>query len=125
MWKGNIVVDAVGHAYDFTPENRVEDCAVEVYDAVASYTHTEVHAIAESEAPGFQLSYEEYVSPWPADEVYFERELRTRVGALDGVESLRIERDRDYDWDESEIAPAARARLRRRRSAAMAGVAAR
>ena len=27
-------------------------------------------------------------------------------GALDGVESLRIERDRDYDWDESEIAPA-------------------
>jgi hypothetical protein len=69
MWKGNIVVDAVGHAYDFTPENRVEDCAVEVYDAVASYTHTEVHAIAESEEPGFQLSYEEYVSAWPADEV--------------------------------------------------------
>lgn len=57
--------------------------------------------------------------------LYFERELQTRVGALDGVESLRIERDRDYDWDESQIAPAARARLRRRRSAAMAGVAAR
>jgi metal-sulfur cluster biosynthetic enzyme len=57
--------------------------------------------------------------------LYFERELRTRVGALDGVESLRIERDRDYDWDESEIAPAARARLRRRRSAAMAGIGAR
>jgi metal-sulfur cluster biosynthetic enzyme len=57
--------------------------------------------------------------------LYFERELQTRVGALDGVESLRIERDRSYDWDESEIAPAARARLRGRRSAATAGMAAR
>jgi hypothetical protein len=87
MWNGNIVVDAVAHAYDFTAENRVEECAVEVYDAVASYTHTEVHAIAESTAPGFQLSYGEYTSLWPADEVasVFFEESDVDVIAYHGV----------------------------------------
>jgi metal-sulfur cluster biosynthetic enzyme len=47
--------------------------------------------------------------------LYFERELQTRLTALDGVERVRIERDRSYDWDESEIAPAARERLRQGR----------
>jgi hypothetical protein len=65
----NIIVDAVGHAYDFTPGNRVDSCPLAVYDGVAAYTHAEVHAVAESLKPGYQLSYDEYVARWPADEV--------------------------------------------------------
>jgi metal-sulfur cluster biosynthetic enzyme len=54
--------------------------------------------------------------------LYFERELQNRVGAIEGVATLRVDRDRSYDWDESEIAPAARERLRRGRRERAAAV---
>jgi metal-sulfur cluster biosynthetic enzyme len=47
--------------------------------------------------------------------LYFERELRNRVGALPGIAAVRVARDASYDWSEDDIAPPARARLRERR----------
>lgn len=47
--------------------------------------------------------------------LFFERELRTRVGALPGVADVTVRRDPAYDWTEDDIAPAVRRRLRERR----------
>jgi metal-sulfur cluster biosynthetic enzyme len=47
--------------------------------------------------------------------LHFERELRARVGELDGVASVTVDRDQSYDWDEDRIAPEARRRLAERR----------
>jgi hypothetical protein len=95
MWDESIVVDAVAHAYDFTPENRVRDCPPEIYDGVARYTHSEVHAIAESPAPGFMLGYDEYVAKWTAEQVasVIFAESDVDVCAYHGVRLPPVSRD--------------------------------
>ena len=39
MWNGNLVIDAVAHAYDFVESNRVEDCSPEEYAGLIKFVY--------------------------------------------------------------------------------------
>jgi predicted TIM-barrel fold metal-dependent hydrolase len=75
MWNDGLVIDAVGHAYDYTPENRRESCPPELWNGLLAYVHQDLHLTSESRREGFPLTLEEYARKWSAAElasVYFE-----------------------------------------------------
>ncbi|MEZ5102382.1 MAG: amidohydrolase family protein [Thermoleophilia bacterium] len=75
MWKGNLVVDAVAHAYDFVEENRKPDCPPELYKGLAKFVYDLGHGPMESREPGYLQTIEEFSAGWSAEElasVFFE-----------------------------------------------------
>ena len=75
MWKGNVVVDGVAHAYGFQKENRVESCPPEAYNGLISFLWSLAHVPLESTEPGYQMTLEEFSAGWTGEELasmYFE-----------------------------------------------------
>jgi predicted TIM-barrel fold metal-dependent hydrolase len=88
MIDGKLVIDAVAHAYDFTPGNRVDSCPPEDYDRFVRFVWQLFHAALESDEPGYLLSCEEYLAGFGADalaSMFFE-ESDVDVIAYHGVE---------------------------------------
>jgi metal-sulfur cluster biosynthetic enzyme len=48
---------------------------------------------------------------------YFERELRTRVAAVDGIREVTIVWSRRFDWSDDDMSDELKQRLRRKREA--------
>jgi hypothetical protein len=88
MVHGHLVIDAVAHAYDFTPENRAAVCPPAEYDRFVTFVWQLFHANLESQEPGYLLSREEYLAGFDVDglaSVFFE-ESDVDVMAYHGVE---------------------------------------
>ena len=88
MRNGHLVIDAVAHAYDFTPGNRTASCSPEDYERFVTFVWELFHASLESEQPGYLLSREEYLAGFEPDELasaFFE-ESDVDVIAYHGVE---------------------------------------
>jgi hypothetical protein len=88
MWNGNLIIDAVAHAYDFVESNRVEDCSPEEYAGLCKFVYNLGHAPLESTEPGFLLNDAEWTAGWTPEElasVYFE-ESDVDVMVYHGVE---------------------------------------
>lgn len=47
--------------------------------------------------------------------VYFEREIRARLDAMDDVREIDVEFSREFDWSPEDVAPHVQAQLRERR----------
>lgn len=88
MIDGHLVIDAVAHAYDFSPGNRVDSCPPAEYDRFVTFVWELFHASLESKELGYLLSREEYLAGFDVDElasVFFE-ESDVDVIAYHGVE---------------------------------------
>jgi len=88
MYNGNLVIDAVAHAYDFVDSNRVDDCTPETYAGLLDFVYHLGHTSLESTEEGFLLTPEEWAAGWSAEElanVYFE-ESDVDVMVYHGVE---------------------------------------
>ena len=46
MWKNNLVIDAVGHTYDFSVDNRRPNVPVEGYDGFIAWLYGYGHTAA-------------------------------------------------------------------------------
>ena len=51
MIDGHLVIDAVAHAYDFTPGNRVDSCPLAEYDRFVTFVGELFHAGHEANEP--------------------------------------------------------------------------
>lgn len=69
MIDGHLVIDAVAHAYDFTPSNRATSCPPAEYDRFVTFVWQLFHANLESPEPGYLLSREEYLAGFDADDL--------------------------------------------------------
>ena len=69
MWNGNLVVDAVGHTYDFTADNRRPNVPIEAYDAFIAWLYGYGHVPLESKKDGYLLSLEEFRGGWTTEEL--------------------------------------------------------
>ncbi|MGI9659633.1 MAG: amidohydrolase family protein, partial [Gaiellaceae bacterium] len=88
MINGQLVIDAVAHAYDFTPSNRTASCPPAEYDRFVTFVWQLFHASLESNEPGYLLSREEYLAGFEPDALasaFFE-ESDVDVIAYHGVE---------------------------------------
>ena len=88
VFNGHLVIDAVAHAYDFTPGNRVASCSPAEYDRFVTFVWQLFHANLESQEPGYLLSREEYLAGFDPDDlasVFFE-ESDVDVMVYHGVE---------------------------------------
>ena len=88
MIDGHLVIDAVAHAYDFTPENRVDSCPPAEYERFVGFVWQLFHAALESKQPGYLLSQQEYLAGFGADvlaSIFFE-ESDVDVIVYHGVE---------------------------------------
>lgn len=63
------VIDAVAHAYDFSPSNRAESCDPELYHQIGVFGYRQLHEPLESLEPGYLLSLEEFTAPWNAEDL--------------------------------------------------------
>jgi predicted TIM-barrel fold metal-dependent hydrolase len=100
MWKGQLVIDAVAHAYSFGDDNRAEACPPDAYRNVIGFLYTLLHAPLESTEPGYLLSLEEFSANWDAEaiaHVFFE-ESDVDVIAYHGVEIAGFFRRGSSPW---------------------------
>ena len=88
MINGHLVIDAVAHAYDFTPGNRAASCPPDDYDRFVTFVWQVFHANLESHQPGYLLSCEEYLAGFEVDDLasLFFEESDVDVIAYHGVE---------------------------------------
>lgn len=63
------VIDAVGHAIDFSQENRVSSASASSITDFDHYAHKTFMGHLESKEPGFRLSEVEYVKRWSAEDL--------------------------------------------------------
>jgi len=54
-------------------------------------------------------------SPACTFQPYFEREVRARLAAIDGLDEVRIEWDSEFDWCDDDMSQALKQRLREKR----------
>jgi len=69
MLNGQLVIDAVAHAYMFQPENRNPSCSVEAYQRLVRPSWAMFHEPFSSRADGYLLSEREYTQGWNVEEV--------------------------------------------------------
>ena len=69
MWNGNLVIDAVGHTYDFSTDNRRPNVPVAGYDGFIAWLYGYGHAPLESKKNGYLLSLEEFRGGWTTEEL--------------------------------------------------------
>jgi len=69
MWKNNLVIDAVGHTYDFSVDNRRPAVPVEGYDGFIAWLYGYGHAPLESTRNGYMLSLDEFRGGWTTEEL--------------------------------------------------------
>jgi len=70
-----LVIDAVAHGFNWRMDNRVDTLPAESYLAFIQGIHTFAHMPLESLAPGYQLTLDEYMHGWQAEDLaqmYFE-----------------------------------------------------
>jgi predicted TIM-barrel fold metal-dependent hydrolase len=63
------IIDGVAHAYDFSPNNRVESSTYERNAHFAKFAHQTAHVPIESTKPGYLLTREEWSSRWHAEDL--------------------------------------------------------
>jgi predicted TIM-barrel fold metal-dependent hydrolase len=63
------VIDGVAHAYDFSPNNRIEASAPERNERFAHFAYKLGHIAVESLEPGYALSLNEFTSRWFAEDL--------------------------------------------------------
>jgi predicted TIM-barrel fold metal-dependent hydrolase len=63
------VIDGVGHAYDFSPSNRVEGCELDHHRSLAVHSYEIAHAKLESKEPGYLLTLREFSSRWNPEDL--------------------------------------------------------
>jgi len=66
---GELIVDAVGHTYDFSPDNRREDVPVEHYDQFITWLYGFGHAPMEATSGGYMLTRDEFAGGWTTAEL--------------------------------------------------------
>jgi uncharacterized protein len=69
MHSGNIIIDAVGHTYDFSADNRRPEVPLAAYDAFIAWLYGYGHKPLESTADGYLLSLEEFAGGWTTEEL--------------------------------------------------------
>lgn len=69
MWNNNLVIDAVGHTYDFSVDNRRPNVPVAGYDGFIAWLYGYGHAPLESKKDGYLLSLEEFREGWTTEEL--------------------------------------------------------
>jgi uncharacterized protein len=69
MWNGNLVIDAVGHTYDFSDDNRLDHVPVEAYDGFISWLYQYGHTPLERRDGGYMLSLDEFRGGWTTEEL--------------------------------------------------------
>ena len=75
MWQDSIVIEGVGHSFDFSPSNCSDLCSPEIFASFAEEDWKGNTKVLESLAPGFQKSLDEVKTAWSAEEtaqLYFE-----------------------------------------------------
>lgn len=69
MWNDNLVIDAVGHTYDFSVDNRRPNVPIEGYDGFIEWLYGYGHAPLESTSNGYLLSLDEFRGGWTTEEL--------------------------------------------------------
>ena len=75
MINDNLVIDAVCHAFDVSPENRAHGVSAADARNLALKIHKNFHVPLESTSPGYMLEPDEFCTKWTAEalaSVYFE-----------------------------------------------------
>jgi hypothetical protein len=75
MWRDSLIIDGVGHGYDWRPDNRAASVSMEAYLGYTQYIYDYMHRPLESLAPGYQMTLAELTSGWTAEElaqIFFE-----------------------------------------------------
>ncbi len=69
MIDGMFVIDGVGHAYDFSPSNRLATCDPARHRGIATHSYEIAHAQLESTGPGYLMTLREFSSRWHAEDM--------------------------------------------------------
>ena len=69
MRDGNVVIDAVGHVYDFAEDNWKPQVPREDMQSVLDWLYKWGHEELESNAPGYRLTLEEFLGGWSTEEL--------------------------------------------------------
>ncbi|MFB2598652.1 amidohydrolase family protein [Herbiconiux sp. P17] len=87
MWNGNLVIDAVGHTYDFRDDNRRSGISPNVFNGFIDWLYGYGHTPLESTEPGYLLSPTEFRGGWTTEELteIFFRESDVDVVAMHAV----------------------------------------
>lgn len=69
MHNDYVVIDAVGHTYDFSDDNRKAGVPLEVYDGFISWLYGYGHTPMEATTGGYMLERSEWANGWTTDEL--------------------------------------------------------
>jgi uncharacterized protein len=69
MWNANLVIDAVGHTYDFADDNRRDDVSVRTYDTFITWLYRLGHVPFEALEGGYPLTLAEFRGGWSTEEL--------------------------------------------------------
>jgi len=69
MYRDHIVIDAVGHTYDFRPDNRKDGVPQEVYDGFIAWLYGYGHVPVEKRTDGYPLELHEFANGWTTEEL--------------------------------------------------------
>jgi uncharacterized protein len=69
MRHGNVVIDAVGHTYDLSEENRQPHVPPEALRQFIGWLYGWGHEAMESTEPGYLLTYDEFSGGWTTEEL--------------------------------------------------------
>ena len=64
-----LVIDAVGHAIDFSDDNRFESAPKEAIADFDHYAFSTFMGHLESREPGYRLEEEQFISRWTAEDL--------------------------------------------------------
>lgn len=102
MRNGRVIIDAVGHTYDFRDDNRREDVPYEGYKAFAAWLHGYGHTPVESKDGNYMLSLDEFNNGWTTEELVslFFEESDIDVVAMHAVNFFNLFKRGANPWEQ-------------------------
>jgi predicted TIM-barrel fold metal-dependent hydrolase len=103
MRNGKIIIDAVGHTYDLSDDNRREHIPVEALDHFIAWLYGWGHAAMESTKPGYMLSLDEFRGGWTTEELVrlFFVESDVDIVAMHSVDFFDLFKRGANPWEQS------------------------
>jgi predicted TIM-barrel fold metal-dependent hydrolase len=102
MRNGRLVIDAVGHTYDFAADNRRPEVPLEAYDGFIAWLYGYGHAPLESTEPGYLLTLPEWAGGWTTEELVamFFEESDIDVVAMHAVNFFNLFQRGANPWEQ-------------------------
>ena len=103
MRDGKLVIDAVGHTYDFAADNRRDDVPEEALAQFIAWLWGWGHEALESQAPGYGLTLEEFKGGWTTEELLelFFVESDVDVVAMHTVDFFNLFKRGANPWEQT------------------------